>query len=128
MPPPCADRARGADEVRLRLPSPATPPALALVLAEARARAAAWPPARFTLDCAAVTELSDRALSDLARLRGELRAGGSDLALVNCGPALRRAAGGPAFAALFGEPAVMHAGHAPRGPHPAFLRTFRAGA
>jgi hypothetical protein len=123
MPTPCA--ARGKNEVRLQLPTPAIASDLIAVLADARAQD---PQARIVLDCGGAAELPCRVVAELSRLRGELRRDGGDLVLLNCDGSVRQALDNPPPASPFGGTFVRHAAHRLRGPHPAFLRTFQAGA
>jgi hypothetical protein len=122
MPTPCA--ARGENEVRLQLPTPTTASDLAVVVADARAQD---PQARIVLDCGGAAELPCRVVTELSRLRGELRQDGGDLVLLNCDASVRQALDNPPAASPLGGTFVRHAAHRLRGPHPAFLRAFRAG-
>jgi hypothetical protein len=128
MPTPCAPRARREQAIRLTIPMETTESAIVLLLSEIRSRAYSGGPKRFALDCSGIPDLPARGLEELAELRAGLRETGSDLALVNCDATLRQALVGGLYAALLGETATRHGAHSLRGPHPAFLRSFRAGA
>jgi hypothetical protein len=128
MPAPCAPRIDAQDVVRLRIPVPATAPALDTVVSEVRTRALGEPQTRFCLDCTGITEMTGEMMADLASVRSELRETGSDLVLISCGETLRRALIARAYASLLGEVPARHAAHPMRGPHPSFFRTHRADA
>jgi hypothetical protein len=128
MSTPGAPRTRSEHEVRLRIRQPAASPALILLLSEIRSRAFFGAVKRFTLDCSEITELPLGVLVDLAELRAELRAAGSDLALVNCQVKIRQELMGRSYAALLGDVAKRHGSHSLSGPHAAFLQAFQAGA
>jgi hypothetical protein len=128
MPTPCAPQARSRHEFRLKIPSSATAPVIAPFLCEIRSRALFGAANHFMLDCSGIAELSNPVLGLIAELRSELREKGADLVLVNCEPELKDAVTGGPHADLLGAASTGHAAHALRGPHEAFLRSFRAGA
>jgi hypothetical protein len=126
MPTPCAQRPSIHKEQFFRLPSSDSTAAADAVLGEIRLRALCDSPARFNLDCARITEISPRLLAEIAALRDELNDEGSDIVLVNCGDSLRRQLTLAKCAPQLGEPSVRHEAQPLRGPHAAFLRSFRS--
>jgi ABC-type transporter Mla MlaB component len=118
----------GPEAESIRLQGSITLQALLPLLATIRRTAQQRCGTLFRLDCAAVTDISDHALTELVRLRREVRSQGCELVLSNCrsGP-WKGLSDAPKEQVSREEPSVKKDGKLRRlqGPHEPFQAQWR---